>query len=126
MPLNPSFENRRISVGEYRQHLHSNKFLLILTILHVLRLKAEMFSLLHVLSSLLKTCFPSLGFYRDHQWPLNSEDNDKVPDIRGGIEGVLKNGAQIVSDPDLGAVVSLNASEAWILMGDFKGILSIG
>ena len=35
----------------------------------------------------------------------------------------MKNGAEIVSDPDLGDVLSLEAPEAWILMGDFKGIL---
>lgn len=44
-----------------------------------------------------------------------------MSDKLGGVEGVLQKGAQIVSDPDLGRVVSLNASEAWILMGDFKG-----
>lgn len=65
----------------------------------------------------------TLGFYRDHQWPLDREDNGKVVDIRGGVQGVLKNGAKIVSDPDLGDVVSLEAPEAWILMGDFRGIL---
>ena len=43
-------------------------------------------------------------------------------DIRSGLEGTLKNGAQIVFDPYLGDVVSLNTSEAWILMGDFQGI----
>ncbi|XP_068675919.1 protocadherin Fat 4-like [Montipora foliosa] len=60
------------------------------------------------------------GFYRDHQWPLDSEDSGKVRDIRSGLEGTLKNGAQIVFDPYLGDVVSLNTSEAWILMGDFQ------
>ena len=85
-----------------------------------------MFSLLHVLWLLLKTfvLFTSRsGFYRDHQWPLDNEDGGKVLDIRGGAEGILKKGAQIVFDPDLGNVVSLNTSEAWILMGDFKGII---
>ena len=66
---------------------------------------------------------PRTGFYRDYQWPLDSEDGGKVLDIRGGAEGVLKKGAQIVSDPDLDNVVSLNTSDAWILMGDFKGII---
>lgn len=36
----------------------------------------------------------------------------------------MKNGAQIVSDPDLGEVLSLEAPEAWVLIGDFKGILA--
>lgn len=64
----------------------------------------------------------TLGFYRDHQWPLDRGDGGKVLDIRGGIQGELKNGAKVVSDPDLGNVVSLEASEGWLLMGDFKGI----
>ena len=67
-------------------------------------------------------CSTTLGLYRDYQWPLVRENNGKVLDIRGDVQGELKNGAQIVSDPDLGDVVSLEASEAWILMGDFKGI----
>ena len=64
----------------------------------------------------------TLGFYRDHQWPLDRGDGGKVLDIRGGIQGELKNGAKVVFDPDLGNVVSLEASEGWLLMGDFKGI----
>ena len=64
----------------------------------------------------------TLGFYRDHQWPLDRADGGKVLDIRGGIQGELKNGAKVVFDPDLGNVVSLEASEGWLLMGDFKGI----
>lgn len=65
----------------------------------------------------------TLGFYRDHHWPLDREDGGKVLDMRGGVQGELKNGAQIVADPDLGDVVSLKAPEAWLLMGEFKGIL---
>ena len=42
--------------------------------------------------------------------------------MRAGVQGELKNGAKVVFDPDLGNVVSLEASEAWLLMGDFKGI----
>ncbi|XP_067054992.1 protocadherin Fat 4-like [Acropora muricata] len=61
------------------------------------------------------------GFYRDHQWPLDDEDNGKVRDIRGGVDGTLNNGAHIVFDEYLGKVMSLNASQAWLLMGDFKG-----
>lgn len=49
-----------------------------------------------------------------------------MTDIRGGVQGTLKNGAQIISDPELGDIVSLNASEAWILIGDFKGIVTDG
>lgn len=64
----------------------------------------------------------TLGFYRDHQWPLDRGDGGKVLDTRGGIQGELKNGAKVVFDPDLGNVVSLEASEGWLLMGDFKGI----
>lgn len=63
----------------------------------------------------------SLGFYRDHQWPLDSEDSGRVYDYRGGIRGTLKSGAYIFSDPVLGNVVSLNKSESWILMGNFSG-----
>ncbi|XP_022789234.1 protocadherin Fat 4-like [Stylophora pistillata] len=59
-------------------------------------------------------------FYRDHQWPLDREDAGKVLDVRAGVQGELKNGAKVVFDPDLGNVVSLEASEAWLLMGDFK------
>ena len=71
--------------------------------------------------------FPSLaGFYRDHQWPLDGEDSGKVRDIRGGVDGTLNNGAHIVSDEYLGKVISLNASQAWLLMGDFKGMVKIG
>lgn len=70
--------------------------------------------------------FPCLaGFYRDHQWPLDGEDNGKVRDIRGGVDGTLKNGAHIVFDEYLGKVMSLNASQAWILMGDFKGMVKL-
>ena len=61
------------------------------------------------------------GFYRDHQWSFESDNSGKVSDMRGGVEGILQKDAQIVSDPDLGRVVSLNASEAWILMEDLKG-----
>ena len=71
--------------------------------------------------------FPSLaGFYRDHQWPLDGEVNGKVRDIRGGVNGTLKNGVHIVFDEYLGEVMSLNASQAWILMGDFKGMVKLG
>ena len=42
-------------------------------------------------------------------------------DYRGGIQGTLKSGAYIFSDPVLGNVVSLNKSESWILMGNFSG-----
>ena len=54
---------------------------------------------------------------------MDREENGKVLDIRGGIQAELKNGAKIVSDPDLGDVLSLEAPEAWILMGNFQGIL---
>ncbi|XP_078366665.1 protocadherin Fat 4-like [Oculina patagonica] len=60
------------------------------------------------------------SFYRDHQWPLDREENGKVVDIRGSVQGVLNNGAKVVSDPDFGDVVSLEAPGAWILMGDFR------
>lgn len=42
-------------------------------------------------------------------------------DHRGGIQGTLKQGAYVFSDPVLGNVVSLNKSESWILMGNFSG-----
>lgn len=54
---------------------------------------------------------------------MDREENGKILDIRGGIQAELKNGAKIVSDPDLGDVLSLEAPEAWILMGNFQGIL---
>ena len=61
------------------------------------------------------------GYYRDHHWLLDKLEGGKLPDVRGEMHARLMNGAQIVSDPVLGEVVSLDGAEEWIQLGDFKG-----
>lgn len=61
------------------------------------------------------------GYYRDHHWPLTTLDNRRnTIDISGGVTARAVGSATIVEDPDLGHVISLSGSEAWIRVGDFE------